>query len=51
MHSARISTLGEQAEDIFNITLDDDQLLDDVEKQAVLKEALQERLKGEDTVQ
>lgn len=51
VHSARISTLGEQAEDIFNITLDDDQLLDDVEKQAVLKEALQERLKGEDTVQ
>ena len=49
VHSARISTLGEQAEDIFNITLANDQLLDDPDRQKALEEALQENLKGENT--
>ncbi|MCK5902136.1 MAG: [protein-PII] uridylyltransferase [Cocleimonas sp.] len=44
VHSARITTLGEQAEDIFNITRGNHQLLDDPTDQEKLTVALQEAL-------
>ena len=50
VHSARISTLGEQVEDIFHITLKNQQLLDDIEQQKQLEVAMQKHLKGENLV-
>ncbi len=47
VHSARISTLGEQAEDIFHITLKNQTLLEDIQQQKQIEQALQEHLKGE----
>lgn len=44
LHSARITTLGEEVEDIFHITLDNGLLLDDIKQQKTLELALQKRL-------
>ena len=49
VHSAKISTLGEQVEDIFHVTLKDHTLLDDIAQQKKIEQALQEYLKGEST--
>jgi [protein-PII] uridylyltransferase len=44
LHSARISTLGEEVEDIFHITLANGMLLDDIKVQKELAKELQLRL-------
>lgn len=46
VHDARIATFGERAEDVFQITDDNDQPLDSVRQEA-LREALLRRLDGE----
>lgn len=46
VHSAQISTLGEQAEDVFHITDRDGQLLTDPEAQDALSQAMQAALQN-----
>ena len=46
IHGARISTLGEEVEDIFHISLQDGVLLDNLKKQKELEQALQQQLKS-----
>ena len=45
VHNARISTLGEQAEDIFYITSRDDQMITDLTLQETLRTALSQALR------
>lgn len=44
IHSARISTLGEQAEDIFYLTDNENEQISDIERQGEIREILTEKL-------
>ncbi len=44
IHDARITTLGETAEDIFYVTTNSGKIIDDPEKQALIRQALIEKL-------
>lgn len=46
IHDARISTLGEIAEDIFRVTIKDGNIIDSEEKQAQIRTAIEEKLQA-----